>query len=180
MSKRDEGEAPAGRALTVAERGARHDRQGPDARPHSRRRARAAHGRRRQGLVLLAGRPMLAHAIDRLRPQFAALALSANGDPARFEAFDLPVVPDDPPELPGRSPALSPASTIAPETRRGSPMRRASPPTRPSRPEISSQGCMRRGARRAPRSPSPPRADAPIASPRSGRWRLRENSAARS
>jgi molybdopterin-guanine dinucleotide biosynthesis protein A len=50
-----------------------------------------------KGLVPLAGRPMLAHAIDRLRPQVATLALSANGDPARFEAFDLAVVPDDPP-----------------------------------------------------------------------------------
>jgi molybdopterin-guanine dinucleotide biosynthesis protein A len=54
-------------------------------------------GRADKGLVALAGRPMLAHAIERLRPQVAALALSANGDPARFEAFNLPVVPDDPP-----------------------------------------------------------------------------------
>ncbi len=54
-----------------------------------------------KGLVLLAGRPMLAHAIERLRPQVAALALSANGDPARFQAFDLPIVPDDPPNADG-------------------------------------------------------------------------------
>ena len=50
-----------------------------------------------KGLVPLAGRPMLAHAIDRLRPQVAALALSANGGQAPFEAFGLPVVPDCPP-----------------------------------------------------------------------------------
>jgi molybdopterin-guanine dinucleotide biosynthesis protein A len=50
-----------------------------------------------KGLAPLAGRPMLAHAIDRLRPQVAALALSANGGQARFEAFGLPVVPDSPP-----------------------------------------------------------------------------------
>jgi molybdenum cofactor guanylyltransferase len=54
-----------------------------------------------KGLVLLAGRPMLAHAIERLRPQVASLALSANGDPARFHAFELPVVPDDPPNAAG-------------------------------------------------------------------------------
>ncbi|MBV8105191.1 MAG: molybdenum cofactor guanylyltransferase MobA [Hyphomicrobiales bacterium] len=54
-----------------------------------------------KGLIVLAGRPMLAHAIDRLRPQCAALALSANGDLTRFQAFDLPVVPDDPPSSAG-------------------------------------------------------------------------------
>jgi len=32
--------------------------------------------------------------IDRLRPQVAAMALNANGDPARFAQFGLPVVPD--------------------------------------------------------------------------------------
>ena len=54
-----------------------------------------------KGLVRLAGRPMLAYAIDALRPQCAALALSANGNPLRFELFDLCVVPDDPPVFAG-------------------------------------------------------------------------------
>jgi len=45
-------------------------------------------------LLQLAGRPMLAHAIDRLAPQVAALAINANGDPARFAGFGLPVVAD--------------------------------------------------------------------------------------
>lgn len=45
-------------------------------------------------LLELAGRPMLAHAIDRLRPQVTMLALNANGDPARFAGFGLPVVAD--------------------------------------------------------------------------------------
>jgi molybdopterin-guanine dinucleotide biosynthesis protein A len=45
-------------------------------------------------LRLLAGKPILAHIIERARPQVAALALSANGDPARFAGFDLPVVAD--------------------------------------------------------------------------------------
>ncbi|HEX7967440.1 MAG TPA: molybdenum cofactor guanylyltransferase MobA, partial [Stellaceae bacterium] len=42
----------------------------------------------------LAGRPILAHIIERARGQVTALALNANGDPARFEAFGLPVVAD--------------------------------------------------------------------------------------
>ena len=32
--------------------------------------------------------------IDRLSPQVADLALNANGDPMRFDAFGLPVLPD--------------------------------------------------------------------------------------
>jgi molybdopterin-guanine dinucleotide biosynthesis protein A len=39
-------------------------------------------------------RPLLAHAIECLRPQADTLVLSANGDPARFASFRLPVVAD--------------------------------------------------------------------------------------
>lgn len=42
----------------------------------------------------VAGRPLLAHAIERLKPQVSRIVLNANGDPARFEPFGLPVVPD--------------------------------------------------------------------------------------
>ncbi len=42
----------------------------------------------------LAGRPILAHVIERMRPQAGALLLNANGEPARFEAFGLPVAED--------------------------------------------------------------------------------------
>lgn len=45
-------------------------------------------------LRALRGRPILAHIIERARPQVAALALNANGDPARFASFALPVVAD--------------------------------------------------------------------------------------
>ncbi|MEF3366086.1 molybdenum cofactor guanylyltransferase MobA [Methylocystis sp. 9N] len=45
-------------------------------------------------LADLSGRPILAHVIDRLSPQCAGLALNANGDPARFAGFGLPVVAD--------------------------------------------------------------------------------------
>lgn len=42
----------------------------------------------------LAGRPMLAHLIERLGPQVSRLVLNANGDPARFASFGLPVAAD--------------------------------------------------------------------------------------
>jgi molybdopterin-guanine dinucleotide biosynthesis protein A len=42
----------------------------------------------------LAGRPLLAHVIERLRDQVGELVLNANGDPARFADFGLPVVAD--------------------------------------------------------------------------------------
>jgi len=42
----------------------------------------------------LGGVPLLDHVVARLRPQVAALVLNANGDPARFARFGLPVVAD--------------------------------------------------------------------------------------
>ncbi len=42
----------------------------------------------------LAGRPILARIIERVRPQVSALVLNANGDPARFAEFGLPVAAD--------------------------------------------------------------------------------------
>lgn len=52
-------------------------------------------------LRMLGGRPMLAHVIERLAPQCADIAINANGDPARFAAFGLPVWPDTVPGNPG-------------------------------------------------------------------------------
>jgi molybdopterin-guanine dinucleotide biosynthesis protein A len=52
-------------------------------------------------LRLIAGRPLLDRVIDRLRPQVARLVLNANGDPARFAAYGLPVVADSIPEYAG-------------------------------------------------------------------------------
>lgn len=54
-----------------------------------------------KGLLDLAGQPLLAHVIARAAPQVAALALNANGDPSRFRAFDLPVLPDSVTGFPG-------------------------------------------------------------------------------
>lgn len=54
-----------------------------------------------KSLRRLGGRPLLQHVIDALRPQAGRLVLNANGDPARFAAFGLPVVADDLPDHPG-------------------------------------------------------------------------------
>jgi molybdopterin-guanine dinucleotide biosynthesis protein A len=45
-------------------------------------------------LMALGGKPLLAHAIARLRPQVDSLVLNANGDANRFAAFGLKVVAD--------------------------------------------------------------------------------------
>ncbi|MFN0042337.1 MAG: molybdenum cofactor guanylyltransferase MobA [Alphaproteobacteria bacterium] len=45
-------------------------------------------------LCLLGGRPILDHVIARARPQVGRLILNANGDPARFASFGLPVIAD--------------------------------------------------------------------------------------
>lgn len=47
-----------------------------------------------KSLIELAGKPLLAHVIDRLKSQTGNLILNANGDGARFAAYHLPVVPD--------------------------------------------------------------------------------------
>jgi len=47
-----------------------------------------------KALRLLGGVPLLEHVIERLAPQVEALVLNANGDPARFAAFGLPVTAD--------------------------------------------------------------------------------------
>ena len=49
-------------------------------------------------LIEIGGRTLLDHVIDRLAPQVDGLILNANGDPARFAAWSLPVVADT---LPG-------------------------------------------------------------------------------
>jgi molybdenum cofactor guanylyltransferase len=52
-------------------------------------------------LRLIAGRPILDRVIERLRPQVAGLVLNANGDPARFADYSLPVVADSVPGFAG-------------------------------------------------------------------------------
>ena len=47
-----------------------------------------------KGLLRLGDRSILEHVIARLRPQISDMALNANGDPARFAAFGLPILSD--------------------------------------------------------------------------------------
>ncbi len=47
-----------------------------------------------KGLLALGAQSMLGHVIARFRPQVARMVINANGDPARFAAFGLPVVAD--------------------------------------------------------------------------------------
>lgn len=54
-----------------------------------------------KGLRQVGDRRLIDHVIDRLGPQCAGLAINANGDPARLDAFGLPVLPDSLPDHPG-------------------------------------------------------------------------------
>ncbi len=47
-----------------------------------------------KGLREIAGRPMLEHVLNKFREQVGRVILNANGDPARFSAFGLPVTAD--------------------------------------------------------------------------------------
>src|SRR5215470_2322944 len=49
----------------------------------------------------IAGRTILDRVIARLAPQCDGLIINANGDPARFASFGLPVVADDVADFPG-------------------------------------------------------------------------------
>lgn len=47
-----------------------------------------------KALLPLNGQPLIRHVHDRLSPQVEDLAISANGDPARFATLGCPVLPD--------------------------------------------------------------------------------------
>lgn len=54
-----------------------------------------------KALLTLGNGPLLTRVIARLAPQVSGLALSANGDPARFAPFGLPVLADSIADFPG-------------------------------------------------------------------------------
>lgn len=58
-------------------------------------------GGRDKALIQFAGTPLAARVAAGLRPQVDALAINANGDPARFGFLGLPVLPDSEPGHPG-------------------------------------------------------------------------------
>lgn len=49
----------------------------------------------------IGGRTILAHVVERIRPQCTALVVNANGDPARFAPYGLPVIADSVPDFAG-------------------------------------------------------------------------------
>jgi molybdopterin-guanine dinucleotide biosynthesis protein A len=54
-----------------------------------------------KGLVPLAGKPMVAHVIERLGPQVGALMINANQNHDTYAAYGLPVWPDALPDFAG-------------------------------------------------------------------------------
>ena len=54
-----------------------------------------------KGLRVVSGKRLIDHVIARLAPQVGAMAISANGDPARLKEFGLPVLADSLPGQPG-------------------------------------------------------------------------------
>lgn len=54
-----------------------------------------------KGLLKVGGKRLIDHVLDRLTPQVGAVAINANGDPARLSEFGLPVLPDSLPGHPG-------------------------------------------------------------------------------
>jgi molybdopterin-guanine dinucleotide biosynthesis protein A len=54
-----------------------------------------------KALLRLGGRTLLDHVVERFRPQVAGVVINANGDPARFAGFGLPVVADGVPDFAG-------------------------------------------------------------------------------
>lgn len=72
-----------------------------------------------KGLLPLAGRPLVAHVLDRLAPQTGRVVLNVNGDPAPWRDFGLPLVADAetgfPGPLAGVAAGLAYAATCAPK-----------------------------------------------------------------
>src|SRR2546421_12984166 len=54
-----------------------------------------------KALIRIGNDMILERAIARLKPQTSGIVLNANGDPARFTAFGLPVVADTVPDFAG-------------------------------------------------------------------------------
>lgn len=54
-----------------------------------------------KGLIALNGKPMIAHLIDRLRPQAGQLVINANRNLTCYQQYGFPVVTDRWPDFPG-------------------------------------------------------------------------------
>jgi len=54
-----------------------------------------------KALIKIGNETILQRALDRLKPRVSDIVLNANGDPARFSSFGLPVVADSVPDFAG-------------------------------------------------------------------------------
>jgi molybdopterin-guanine dinucleotide biosynthesis protein A len=54
-----------------------------------------------KAMIAIGGTPILDRVLERLRPACSAIVLNANGDPARFARYKLPVVADSVPDYAG-------------------------------------------------------------------------------
>ena len=54
-----------------------------------------------KALIAIGGIPILDRVLARLRPSCTGIMLNANGDPARFARYGLPIVPDSVPDFAG-------------------------------------------------------------------------------
>jgi molybdopterin-guanine dinucleotide biosynthesis protein A len=54
-----------------------------------------------KALIMIGGIPILDRVLGRLRPACTGIILNANGDPARFARYGLPVIPDSVPDFAG-------------------------------------------------------------------------------
>lgn len=54
-----------------------------------------------KGLVLLQNKPLVAHVIDRLKPQVDEILINANREISQYQAFNLPVLQDEQPDFIG-------------------------------------------------------------------------------
>ena len=70
------------------------DASGSDCRRRIGGRRLAADGRPPQGLLGLAGKPMIQHVAERLAPQVRGLAISVHGEGEAFRALGLPLIAD--------------------------------------------------------------------------------------
>ena len=54
-----------------------------------------------KGLVLLQNKPLVAHVINRLKPQVDEILINANREISQYQAFNLPVLQDEQPDFIG-------------------------------------------------------------------------------
>lgn len=95
-----------------------------------------------KAMTELAGKPLLAHAMDRLAPQVAQIVINANGDPARFDSFPAPVVADTVEGFAGPLAGVLRGSTGRPNTRPAASGLSPAQRTRRSFRKTSWRGCL--------------------------------------